>query len=206
MGFRRLETLVFSRRNLVRADAGTRFVLISHNGWDLHANMYDKQAKVNHYTLCRELDSALSSLLSDLKRGSIGRRKASAGENLCRLCRRIRPHRWRTCRQQGPRSQSLRFNGAICWCWRVGWPGHRRDRSQRGASHKPWMGGKTLHLYRRCRLRPFTLRWVSIGTNGLPTPPLAGTSNIWNLPQAPSLLDSGKSLLCLADQCGGLRG
>jgi len=55
-------------RNLVRADAGTRFVLISHNGWDLHANMYDKQAKVNHYTLCRELDSALSSLLSDLSR------------------------------------------------------------------------------------------------------------------------------------------
>lgn len=53
-------------RNLVRSDAGTRFVLISHNGWDLHANMYDKQAKVNHYTLCRELDSALSSLLSDL--------------------------------------------------------------------------------------------------------------------------------------------
>jgi hypothetical protein len=54
-------------RNLVRFDAGTRFVLISHNGWDLHANMYDPKAKTNHYTLCRELDSALSALLSDLK-------------------------------------------------------------------------------------------------------------------------------------------
>jgi len=28
-------------RNLVRADAGTRFISISHNGWDLHADMFD---------------------------------------------------------------------------------------------------------------------------------------------------------------------
>ena len=38
-------------RNMVRADAGTRFMLISHNGWDLHANMYDAKNKGNHYGL-----------------------------------------------------------------------------------------------------------------------------------------------------------
>jgi hypothetical protein len=53
-------------RNMVQLDAGTRFVLISHNGWDLHSNMYDPKAKVNHYTLCRELDTGLAALLSDL--------------------------------------------------------------------------------------------------------------------------------------------
>ena len=53
-------------RNLLQANAGTRYIAISHNGWDLHANMFDRNAKVNHYTLCRELDSALSSLVTDL--------------------------------------------------------------------------------------------------------------------------------------------
>ena len=53
-------------RNLVRAEAGTRFVSVSHNGWDLHANMYDPKNKRNHYGLCRELDSAFAALLTDL--------------------------------------------------------------------------------------------------------------------------------------------
>lgn len=53
-------------RNLVNADAGTRFVAVQHNGWDLHSNIYDKTQKTNHYTLCRELDDAYSSLLDDL--------------------------------------------------------------------------------------------------------------------------------------------
>ncbi|MGH9426696.1 MAG: DUF1501 domain-containing protein, partial [Terriglobia bacterium] len=53
-------------RNLLKANAGTRYIVISHNGWDLHANMFDRNAKVNHYTLCKELDSALSSLVADL--------------------------------------------------------------------------------------------------------------------------------------------
>lgn len=62
-------------RNLLLADAGTRYISISHNGWDLHANMFDRAGKVNHYTLCRELDDALSSLLEDLakNRGSDGK-------------------------------------------------------------------------------------------------------------------------------------
>ncbi len=53
-------------RNLVRSGAGTRFISISHNGWDLHADMYDPKNKRNHYGLCRELDSAFASLLTDL--------------------------------------------------------------------------------------------------------------------------------------------
>lgn len=54
-------------RNLVSSNAGTRFVMISHNGWDLHAGMYDPKNKNNHYGLCRELDRAVAGLLGDLK-------------------------------------------------------------------------------------------------------------------------------------------
>src|SRR5260370_11852919 len=53
-------------RNLVRADAGTRFISISHNGWDLHADMFDPKNKRNHYGLSRELDSAFTAPFTDL--------------------------------------------------------------------------------------------------------------------------------------------
>lgn len=53
-------------RNLVRSGGGTRFISISHNGWDLHADMYDPKNKRNHYGLCRELDSAFAALVDDL--------------------------------------------------------------------------------------------------------------------------------------------
>lgn len=55
-------------RNLVAAEAGTRYVFISHGGWDLHANAYDKSKPTNQYTLCHELDAAFDQLLIDLKR------------------------------------------------------------------------------------------------------------------------------------------
>lgn len=54
-------------RNLVSAGAGTRYVLIHHGGWDFHANIYDKTKASNQYSLSHELDSALSSLLTDLR-------------------------------------------------------------------------------------------------------------------------------------------
>jgi uncharacterized protein (DUF1501 family) len=54
-------------RNLVEAGAGTRFIFIAHNGWDLHDKLYDKSAKSNQYTMCGALDPALSSLLVDLE-------------------------------------------------------------------------------------------------------------------------------------------
>lgn len=54
-------------RNVVEAGSGTRFILISHDGWDLHAAAFDKSAANNQYTLCRDLDAALSALLDDLE-------------------------------------------------------------------------------------------------------------------------------------------
>ncbi len=53
-------------RNLIAAEAGARYVFITHDGWDLHANAYDKTSSPNQYTLGRELDAALSNLLTDL--------------------------------------------------------------------------------------------------------------------------------------------
>ena len=53
-------------RNLVAADAGAHFIAVAHQGWDLHAKEYDKTQKINHYTLCRELDDCYAALLDDL--------------------------------------------------------------------------------------------------------------------------------------------
>jgi len=53
-------------RNLVAADSGTHFITVAQGGWDLHSNIYKKDEKINHYTLCRELDDAYSNLLDDL--------------------------------------------------------------------------------------------------------------------------------------------
>jgi uncharacterized protein (DUF1501 family) len=53
-------------RNLFRADAGTRFVLASHGGWDHHSDIYKEKTR-NHPALIRELDAALSNLLRDLE-------------------------------------------------------------------------------------------------------------------------------------------
>jgi hypothetical protein len=52
-------------RNLFRADAGTRFILASHGGWDHHSNIY-KEGTRNHTVLMRELDVAFANLLKDL--------------------------------------------------------------------------------------------------------------------------------------------
>lgn len=53
-------------RNLFRAEAGTRFVLASHGGWDHHGDIYKEKTR-NHPVLIRELDAALSSLIRDLE-------------------------------------------------------------------------------------------------------------------------------------------
>ena len=54
-------------RNLVMADAGTRYVHVKHGGWDHHKRIYDHDANSNHYKHCNDLDRALSSLLQDLE-------------------------------------------------------------------------------------------------------------------------------------------
>ncbi len=51
-------------RNLVTADAGTHFVFLSHEDWDHHGKIYDRN---NFYRLSEELDTGLSNLLDDLE-------------------------------------------------------------------------------------------------------------------------------------------
>lgn len=52
-------------RNLIDADAGTRFIFLQQNGWDHHSSIYERK---NFYQLSWDLDSALSALLDDLGR------------------------------------------------------------------------------------------------------------------------------------------
>lgn len=51
--------------NLFKADAGTRFIMASHGGWDHHGNIYKENTR-NHPVLIRELDAAFSALIKDL--------------------------------------------------------------------------------------------------------------------------------------------
>ncbi len=53
-------------RNLLKNDAGTRYIHVCHNGWDHHKDIWNKQASTNHYMLIREMDPALASLIEDL--------------------------------------------------------------------------------------------------------------------------------------------
>ena len=53
-------------RNLFRADAGTRFILASHVGWDHHSNIYKEDSR-SHPVLIRELDQAFSNLPQGLR-------------------------------------------------------------------------------------------------------------------------------------------
>ena len=55
-------------RNMVAAEAGARFLLLTHGDWDHHANIYGKDGKGGIPQLTQELDGALSALLFDLKR------------------------------------------------------------------------------------------------------------------------------------------
>lgn len=52
--------------NLLKQDAGTRYIHICHNGWDHHRDIWTKSAKTNHYVLIQEMDPALASLIEDL--------------------------------------------------------------------------------------------------------------------------------------------
>lgn len=55
-------------RNMVAADAGARFLLVTQPGWDHHGKIYGEKGKGGLYKSCSELDSAFASLLQDLKR------------------------------------------------------------------------------------------------------------------------------------------
>ena len=60
-------------RNLVQANAGTKFIMIYHGPWDLHGRAYSKEKYPDgtygfgQYRSCAELDNALSGLLDELE-------------------------------------------------------------------------------------------------------------------------------------------
>ena len=53
-------------RNLIQAEAGTRYIHIKHAGWDHHKNIFDHSKKSNHYSHCNNLDRAVAGLIRDL--------------------------------------------------------------------------------------------------------------------------------------------
>ena len=54
-------------RNLLNANAGTRFVYVyDGDRWDHHAGIFDRNAEWNHYRTCTRLDKGLVSLMHDL--------------------------------------------------------------------------------------------------------------------------------------------
>jgi hypothetical protein len=53
-------------RNLLRQDAGTRYIHICQHGWDHHRRIWDKTTDDNHYALIRDFDPALAALIEDL--------------------------------------------------------------------------------------------------------------------------------------------
>ena len=55
-------------RNLLKANAGTRFVYVyDGDRWDHHAGIFDRNAEWNHYRTCTRLDKGIVSLLDDLR-------------------------------------------------------------------------------------------------------------------------------------------
>ncbi len=53
-------------RNLLRQDAGTRYIHICQHGWDHHRRIWDKTTEDNHYALIKDFDPALAALIEDL--------------------------------------------------------------------------------------------------------------------------------------------
>jgi len=53
-------------RNLIQADAGTRYIHITHPDWDHHKNIFTHSSKSNHYVRCNEFDRGMANLLRDL--------------------------------------------------------------------------------------------------------------------------------------------
>ena len=53
-------------RNLIQADAGTRYIHVVHPDWDHHKAIFTPSAKSNHYVRCNEMDRAVANLIRDL--------------------------------------------------------------------------------------------------------------------------------------------
>jgi hypothetical protein len=53
-------------RNILKQDAGTRYIHVCQHGWDHHKEIWTKNAGTNHFKLIADADPALGSLLEDL--------------------------------------------------------------------------------------------------------------------------------------------
>jgi hypothetical protein len=54
-------------RNILAADAGTRFIYVyDGDRWDHHSGIFDKNAEWNHYKTCTRFDKGVVSLMTDL--------------------------------------------------------------------------------------------------------------------------------------------
>jgi hypothetical protein len=53
-------------RNLIQADAGTRYIHLTHPDWDHHKNIFEHSSRSNHYIRCNEFDRAMAGLMRDL--------------------------------------------------------------------------------------------------------------------------------------------
>jgi hypothetical protein len=81
---------------VLKANQGTRFIQITSNdGWDMHQNIY---AATNLPAKGKLLDTALSSLIADLKASGLFEQHADRDGG------RVRPHRGPAHRGRGPRS------------------------------------------------------------------------------------------------------
>jgi len=58
-------------RNIVRADSGARFIALFHGGWDQHLGLFDRANPFNLFSQAAEFDTALGSLIEDLKSGNL---------------------------------------------------------------------------------------------------------------------------------------
>lgn len=55
-------------RNMVAAEAGARFLLVTQPGWDHHSSIYGAKGQGGLYKTCSTLDAAFAGLMADLKR------------------------------------------------------------------------------------------------------------------------------------------
>ena len=54
-------------RNLIQSKLGAVFISVTHGGWDLHSQQFNRNVGTNLYTLNNDLDRALGNLISDLR-------------------------------------------------------------------------------------------------------------------------------------------
>ena len=66
-------------RNVLTADAGTRYIHICQHGWDHHKRIWDRTVTDNHYKLIGDFDPAAASLIEDL---AAAPSKATPGKTL----------------------------------------------------------------------------------------------------------------------------